>query len=111
MDSRLGYGLSRLRTGIPQTFAVAGRVGVPANAVAITGDVVTVNSTAGGYFALTTAPTSAPPTSTMNFPKGDIRANGVTMTLGAGGTISVVYNSVPGATSDIVFDVTGYFTD
>jgi glucose/arabinose dehydrogenase len=109
-DSRFNYGLTRLQNRAPQILAVTGHVGVPANAVAVTGNVVSVSSTYGGYFALTTAPTSTPVTSTVNFPTGDIRANGVTMALGAGGTIAVTYASIPGSSSDIVFDVTGYFT-
>ena len=110
VDSRLAYGLTRMRSGVPQTFAVVGHVGVPANAVAISGDVVSVSPTAGGYFALTTTPTATPSISTLNFPKGDTRANGVIMALGPGGTISVVYQAISGASADLVFDVTGYFT-
>ena len=108
VDSRLNYGLGRLHTNGPATFAVAGRVGVPAGAVAITGNLTTVGSTGGGYFALTTAPTSAPSTSTLNFPRADVRANGVVMTL-TGGNISVVYKATSGSSADIVFDVTGFF--
>jgi hypothetical protein len=110
VDSRQNYGLTTLHSSLPQTFTVAGRAGIPANAVAITGNVVSVNATHGGFFSLTTAPASTPGTSTLNFPVGDIRANGLTMALGAGGTISVVYVGVPGSSADIVFDVTGYFT-
>jgi hypothetical protein len=108
VDSRLNYGLSLLHTGVPQSFAVAGQVGVPSGSLAVTGNLTTVDSTGYGYFALTTAPTAHPATSTLNFPRADIRANGVVMTL-SGGNIDVVYISYGTSTSDIVFDVTGYF--
>ena len=45
----------------------------------------------------------------MNFPLGDSRANGVTVALGAGGTLSATYLAPAGATTDFIFDVTGYF--
>jgi hypothetical protein len=33
----------------------------------------------------------------------------VTVTLGAGGTLSAVFSGAAGATTALVFDVTGYF--
>jgi hypothetical protein len=51
----------------------------------------------------------APPTSTLNFPAGDIRANGVTVGLG-NDSLDAVYWSSTGKTADIIFDVTGYYT-
>ena len=51
-----------------------------------------------------------PGTSTINFPLGDIRANGVTVPLAAGGKLDFMYwTSRTGPTVQIVFDVTGYF--
>jgi hypothetical protein len=52
-----------------------------------------------------------PTSSTLNFPLGDDRANGVTVALGAGGTLSVTYAAATfGPTAQVIFDVTGYFT-
>jgi hypothetical protein len=48
--------------------------------------------------------------STLNFPLGDTRANGVTVALGTGGTLSVTYVAAAGKTVQVIFDVTGYFT-
>ena len=98
----------RLVGKTPRTFAVAGKGGVPLSAVAVTGNVTVTHQTKGGYVALTTKPTSAPDTSTINFPVGDNRANGVTMPLGPGGTLSATYMPA-GATVDLIFDVTGYY--
>jgi hypothetical protein len=52
---------------------------------------------------------ATPATSTLNFVAGDILANSVTVALGSGGTLSATYISTPGNTTDLVFDVTGYF--
>jgi len=51
-----------------------------------------------------------PSVSTINFVKGDIIANGVTVALGVGGTLSATYMAFAGNTTNLVFDVTGYFT-
>ncbi len=50
-----------------------------------------------------------PPTFSLNFPRGDIRATGVTVTVGPGGTLSAVFVGAHGATTGLLFDVTGYF--
>ena len=63
-----------------------------------------------GFVALTPSPTNSPTTSTLNFPLGDNRANGVTVALSGTGSLSATYmGSVGGATTDLLFDVTGYF--
>jgi hypothetical protein len=46
---------------------------------------------------------------TINFNKGDIRANNVTVGL-SGGSLQAVYRATTGATVHLIFDVTGYFT-
>ena len=70
-----------------------------------------MNETAPGVVALGPTMTASGATTTINFVKGDIRANNVTMGLGAGGKLSAVYRSATaGATIDLIFDVTGFFT-
>ncbi len=59
--------------------------------------------------AATPVATNSPPTSTLNVPLGDIRANGITVPLGGGGTEGLVYKAVSGRTTHLVLDVTGYF--
>jgi hypothetical protein len=111
VDSRIALGLpTKLTSGSPQSFGVTGVGGVPAGATAITGNLTVTGQSAGGYVALTTTSESAPATSTLNFPVGDNRANGVTTPLGSGGTLWAVYKATAGATTQLVFDVTGYFT-
>jgi outer membrane protein assembly factor BamB len=113
-------GLSgKCNAGVVRKFTVAGAhyVGggtapaIPANAVAITGNLTIVNETAAGVIDLGPAVSASGSTSTLSFVKGDIRANNVTVGLAADGSLSAVYrSSTAGATTDLIFDVTGYFT-
>ena len=48
-------------------------------------------------------------TSTINLPKGDIRANGLTVRTGTGGGLGAVSNGPRGASANVIFDATGYF--
>ncbi len=111
VDSRIGLGISsKLTSHVARTFAVTGRGGVPVGAVAVTGNLTVTGQTAPGHLFLGPMAIDYPTSSTLNFPKGDNRANGVTVALGTGGTLSVTYASGAGQTTHVVFDVTGYFT-
>ncbi len=116
VDSRTKLGLSSpLTANVAGSFQVTGRFpgdltrNVPSGAVAITGNLTVTGQTAPGYLALTTTAQDHPQTSTLNFPLGDNRANGVTAPLGAGGTMWITYAARAGARTQVVFDVTGYF--
>jgi hypothetical protein len=109
LDSRFGNGLSgKFSAGVPRSFQVSGRGGVPSNATAVTGNLTVTNATSSGAAFLGPVATANPGSSTLNFPVGDNRANGVTVALGSGGTLSITYMAGSGST-DFVFDVTGYF--
>ncbi len=109
-DTRWGTGpTGALVSGKPRTFQVTGRGGVPATALAVTGILTVTGATSAGYVSLGPIATSTPKTSTINFPKGDTRATGVTVILGAGGTLSAVFRGVGGTSTALIFDVTGYF--
>jgi len=111
LDTRSGDGLSaRLSANTPATFQVSGRGGIPAGATGVTGDVTVVNPTASWAVFLGPNPTPNPTSSTVNFKAGEIKANGLTVALSATGTLSATYMSTAGNTTDLVFDVTGYFT-
>jgi hypothetical protein len=110
LDTRVGNGLSgKLLANTPATFGVAGRGAVPVYAGAVTGNVTVVNETNSWAVFLGPDPTPAPGTSTINFETGQVKGNGLTVALGAGGTLSATYISTAGNTTDLVFDVTGYF--
>ena len=114
LDTRVGNGLSgKFSNRVPRQFQVAGRGGVPLMTdpnppVAVTGILTTTASTAAGYLAIGPIFTSNPAFSTLNFSKGDDRANNVAVALDANGMLSVVY--VGSGQTHAVFDVTGYFT-
>jgi alpha-tubulin suppressor-like RCC1 family protein len=112
-------GLSgKFSVGVVRTFTVAranyvgggAAAAVPADAVAITANLTIVNETAPGVIDLGPAATASGSTSSLSFVKGDIRANNVTIGLAADGSLSAVYrSSTPGATTDLILDITGYF--
>src|SRR5450756_655641 len=111
LDTRDGTGLSGLFSSyVARTFQVTNRGGVPTNATAVTGNLTVTQQTALGYLYIGPNATNDPTSSTLNFPLADNRANGVTVALGGGGTLSVTYVAAPGATAQVIFDVTGYFT-
>jgi hypothetical protein len=110
LDSRTGNGLSgAFSMGDPRTFDVAGRGGVPSDAAAVTGNLTVVRQTRGGHLALGPSVGPDPSFSTLNFPAVDVRANGVAVALGGTGGLSNVYIASGSASTDVVFDVTGYF--
>jgi hypothetical protein len=112
LDTRNGTGLAgSFSSGVARTFTVAGQGGVPASAVAVTGNLTVTQQSQPGYVALTPSPTNSPSTSTLNFPLVDNRANGVTVPLSGDGHLSATY--ITGRAGDhtaLIFDVTGYFT-
>ena len=89
---------------------VVGSGGVAGDAVALTGNLTVVGQTRRGYASLTPTPVAAPGTSTVNFPAGQARANGVITRLDPGtGQVSLTYKAARGATTHLLLDVTGYF--
>jgi hypothetical protein len=113
VDTRLGIPITGpIITHIPVTVAMAGHSGIPSSATGITGNLTVTSQTYVGY--LTVAPHltrgSPPAFSTLNFPKGDNRANGFDVSLYSDGSIGVTYEaSRAGSNTHFVVDVTGYF--
>jgi hypothetical protein len=113
LDSRAGTGAGLFHSRTKQNFAVSGLWGVPAGAAAVTGNVTITGQTAASYVTVAPSLTSGvqPSTSTINFPAGDTRANGVTVSLGSGGKLDAMYWTANAAnTTQVLFDVTGYFS-
>ena len=77
--------------------------------MAVTGNVTVTQQEAAGFVAVTPTATNTPPSSTINFPLGDNRANNVTVPLSSSGTLSATYVATTGKKTHIIFDVTGYF--
>jgi len=110
LDTRNQIGLDgKLTAYNPEELVTAARVGIPADAMAVSGNLTVVSQSKKGYVAMTRTPTATPSTSTINFPVGDTRANGVTGPLGNPGTVGLVYAAPAGATTHLILDITGYF--
>jgi hypothetical protein len=110
LDTRSGIGMTgKFSANTPRTFAVRGHAGVPANAAGITGVVSVVNQTASWALGVGPVPATKPTTSALNFLKGDVCSNGVTVALSSTGTLSLTYMSGKGNTTNVVLFVTGYF--
>ena len=112
LDTRYGVGLSSgFANHVPCAFAVTGAGGVPAGASAVTGNLTVTQQSANGFLFLGPVGMANPTSSTLNFPRGDDRANAVTVALAGNGTLTMTYGSpVAGAVAQAIFDVTGYFT-
>jgi hypothetical protein len=111
LDTRYGNGLSGpFAARVARPFAVAGRGGVPSGATAVTGNLTVTGQTDRGYLYIGPTPVNNPTSSTLNFPRGDDRANGATVALDGSGTLSITYAGPAGTTAHAIFDVTGYFT-
>ena len=112
LDTRFAIGLSnRFVSTTPREFVVAGQGGVGLTAIAVTGNLTVTGQTQAGYVSLTLTSQSHPATSTLNFPLGDSRANGVTVPITPGGHLWATYVAASTlATTNLIFDVTGYFT-
>jgi hypothetical protein len=110
LDTRYENGLpEHFRSKSPQTFQVTLRGGIPSRATAVAGNLTVTGQSSPGYLYLGPVATSSPTSSTLNFPLDDNRANAAIVPLGAGGSLSITYAGGANATSDAIFDVTGYF--
>ena len=114
LDSRPAFeiGLSGpFMSGTPRKLQIAGTLGIPADATAITGNLTVVGQTKAGYLSITKANVPNPATSNLNFPLGDTRANGVSVPLNGTGALWIVYKSAAGGTTHVILDVTGYYRE
>jgi len=114
MDSRKGLGdVTRFISGHHQTVQIAGVNGLPETGiVAVVGNITIVRPSALAYVYLGPDPTDAPTSSTINFPRRDIRANNIIVPVNANGTLSIVLSGIPpnSGSVDIVLDISGYYT-
>ena len=85
---------------------VAGRAGVPADASTAVVTVAAVDPHDDGFLTVHPTGTSRPNASNLNFSRAHNTANTVLARLGAGGDICIFAS----AATDVIVDVTGYFT-
>jgi hypothetical protein len=85
------------------------RGAVPLDAVAVTGSLTVVGPTGAGWVIVGPGGSPLGSTSSINVPRGDIRANGFTSRTGGSGVLSMVYVGPKGHAANVILDVTGYF--
>ncbi len=111
LDTRHAIGLpARLSANTPACFSVAGRNGLPLEAKAVTGNVTVVNPSAAWAVYLGPVSTSKPSTSAVNFTSGQVAGNNLSVSLDSAGRLCATYMGPAGAKTDLVFDVTGFYT-
>jgi hypothetical protein len=99
-----------IKSGVPVKVPIAGRGDIPVTAAAISGNLTVTAQTYAGYLTVSPVPTGTSSTSTLNFPRGDDRANGFDVSLAPDGSLSVVYQAaIQSSTTHFVLDVSGYF--
>jgi hypothetical protein len=93
---------------VTRSVAVAGEADIPFDADAVVVNITVVNPTASSF--LTIAPTGipTPTTSNLNFRRGDVVANQVTVPVGPDGRINLTNHA---GTVDVVIDAIGFFQD
>ena len=103
-----GLGPRRSRQGGRCRFGVCG---IPGNAVAVAINVTAVSPSAAGRVTVFPGDAALPPTSTLNFPVGQTRANNAILQLAGDGSgrLAAVAVLPGGGTVDLVLDVVGWF--
>lgn len=106
LDTRLeGPPLYGMRV---RAFAVGGKCGIPVDALAAAVNVTVVNPTEPGHLTIWPEGETMPLASTINYRKGQVRANNSILKLGTDGVIRVSCGQSKGST-DFIVDVVGYF--
>ena len=110
LDTRDGTGLSGMFTmGTARSWQVAGFGPIPAEAVAVTGN-VTVNGQQSRRLRVRHRdPDEQPGDLDDQLPGRPDRANNVTIPLSSAGKLSAVFGATSGKKTHLLFDVTGYF--
>jgi hypothetical protein len=97
-------GIGRRPGGVTTEVKVAGRGGVPNNAISVALNVTAIAPTQPGFVTVFPCGEQIPTASTLNFRPGDIVPNAAIVAIGAGGSVCVFSN----VETDLVLDVNGY---
>lgn len=106
-DSRTATALA---AGLVSTISVTS-CGIPADAQAVAGNLTVVSPTGAGAISLFPGNYPVPPTSTVSFGTGAVRASSVVMPLASDGTgtLALFASLSNNGTLEVLFDVSGYF--
>ena len=110
VDTRsVSSGGPALVTGNNGPYVLKDKCGIPAEAKAVSVNVTVVTPTADGFLTLFPGGASVPPpTSTINYAAGQVRANSAIIPLGTAGDILVACGQGSG-TVHMIIDVNGYY--
>ena len=106
VDSRVNSGATRLLGGVPKRIKLTGRLGLPLDALAVSGNFTVANAAGGGYLTIWNCSNPMPVVSTLNFPAGEAVSNAGTTPLDSGGNICA-FSPV---TTDILIDISGFYS-
>lgn len=107
LDSRQPSGVPTLSGGSTNVFPVAGHCAIPMGAKAVAVNVTVVKPASDGFLTLHAADAPRPPSSSINYRAGQVRANNATALLSAAGEIAVYCGG--GGAYDLLIDVIGYY--
>lgn len=100
----LGAGQSLQGYNTPSTYTIAGKFGLPTNAVGILSNTAAIPPSSAGYLTDWPAGLPWPGTSSLNYNSNQTTANQTTVKLGTGGAVNVS----GGSGTNLVVDLTGY---
>jgi len=106
VDSRVNLGATRLLAGVPKRIKLTGRMGLPLDASAISGNFTVANATGAGYLTIWNCSNPMPVVSTLNFLGGEAVSNAATTPLDSGGNIC----AFSPAAAEILIDVSGFYS-
>jgi len=101
-----------LSGGLVWEFGVATSCGIPANAEAVSANIVGLDATTSGYLTIWPAQAARPDTSTLDFGPGQVRTNNAILLLAPGYGVSMraIWFEFSGTGRfDLIIDVNGYF--
>ncbi|MCM3875275.1 MAG: hypothetical protein NEA02_02535, partial [Thermoanaerobaculia bacterium] len=101
------WGAPSLAANSSRSIVLAGRCGIPADAVAVSANMTVVNPTSDGSLSFSPAGFSSGGTPFLRFRAGQTRANNAILGLGASGATAVEVSA--SGPLDLVIDVNGYF--
>jgi len=106
VDSRVNSGATRLLGGVPKRIKLTGRLGLPLDALAVSGNFTVANTADGGYLTIWNCSNPMPVVSTLNFLGGEAVSNAGTTPLDSSGNICA-FSPV---TADILIDISGFYS-
>jgi hypothetical protein len=90
---------------------VAPRQPTPVGATAVTANVTVVNTVVSGFLAVNPGGDTVVKAATINWSAaGQVLNNGVNLTLDGSRQVTVIAGGLPGAQTDFVIDLTGYYS-